>query len=80
MTLPGLLLFARSGVYAPVRLIGSMVAVVAACGWLADRLGWTSSIAGRVDTMGAYLPVVVAVLTLISVMTWMLWERSVKNS
>lgn len=38
LVLPSMLLFAGSGYYAPVRIAGSVIAMVASVGWIADRL------------------------------------------
>jgi hypothetical protein len=40
LTVPWLLLLARTGVYAAVRVTGAMAAGVAALGWVAQRGGW----------------------------------------
>lgn len=76
LTLPALLLFARSGVYRPVRIAGAALAMVASFGWLTDRLGGTSSIAIWADSIGQQLPWGVAILTILAVAIWAFQRRT----
>jgi hypothetical protein len=70
LILPSFLLFARSGAYGPVRFGGALVAIVAALGWLADRLGFSSAPAVFVDGIGRQLPLAIAALTFVSLAVW----------
>lgn len=70
LILPSLLVFAHIGYYAPIRIVGATVAIIASLGWLADRLGLGSSLATLVDTTGQQLPVLILGLTLASAVAW----------
>ena len=62
MTMPWLILLARTPVYTPVRIIGGTVAAVAALGWLGERLGFTTPLSGFANALGPFGPWVLAAL------------------
>jgi hypothetical protein len=70
LVLPSLLLFADSGYYAPVRIAGAALAILASLGWLADRLGFNSTLAILIDTVGQQLPMLIVGLAMASALVW----------
>lgn len=70
LALPALWLFAHSGAYAPVRIGGAVLAILASLIWLADRLGWSSEMVDTVDSAGHFLPWAMLALTGAAIATW----------
>lgn len=54
VTMPWLILLARTPVYTPVRVIGGSVAALAATGWFAERLGYANPLSVFANGLGAY--------------------------
>ena len=66
LTLPWLVLLARTPVYAPVRVGGAVVAMLASLGWLGQRLGLPNPLGTLADTLSPYGPWVIAALALLA--------------
>lgn len=64
LTLPWLVLLARTSFYAPVRLTGAALAFLAALGWLGNRLGWSNPLGQMADALSPYGPWGIALLAL----------------
>lgn len=65
VTLPALLLLARSGVYPLLRIAAAVLALLAALGWLAGQLGLALPLTAFADGLnGAFVPVVVGLTAL----------------
>ncbi|MCM0619518.1 HupE/UreJ family protein [Nocardioides bruguierae] len=61
LVLPPLVLLSRSRAYEPLRLLAAALTGVAACGWLAARVGWANPVADGADQLGDWsLPALTA--------------------
>jgi HupE / UreJ protein len=60
ITMPWLILLARTPAYIPVRIIGASVAALAALGWLGERLGYANPLGTLANNLSPYSPWVVA--------------------
>ena len=56
LTMPWLILLARTPLYPPVRVVGASLAGIAALGWLGDRVGFANPLGAFADTLGAVGP------------------------
>ena len=71
--LPSLILLSRTGAYAPFRIGGALFAVLAAAGWISERLlNVHSSVDTIMDRLAHHAVWIAAVLFLISVGCWFL--------
>jgi HupE / UreJ protein len=59
VTMPWLILLARTPTYRPVRIIGALVAALAALGWLGERLGYANPLGTLANNLSPYSPWVV---------------------
>jgi hypothetical protein len=66
LVLPPLVIIARTRVHAPLRMVAAGVTIIAATGWLVQRLGWDNPIATMADGIGEWGPLVVAALWLMA--------------
>lgn len=66
LTIPWLILLARTPLYAPVRAAGALVAAAAALGWLGQRLGWANPLGSLADALSPYGVWVIAALALLA--------------
>ena len=78
LTVPWLLLLARTRTYAPVRIFGAIIAGIAALGWIGERAaGLHNPVGVWVEQVAAHAVWIVALLIALSVgATW--WERRQK--
>jgi HupE / UreJ protein len=53
VTMPWLILLARTPLYPPVRIGAASLALLASLGWLADRLGWPNPLGTLADGLGS---------------------------
>ena len=72
LTIPWLLLLARTPAYGTVRLAGAALAAVAAVAWVAERLtSERNSLAKGVELVAGYAPVALALLAVLALyLTW----------
>jgi len=75
LVLPPLVLLADTRAYPALRTVGAVIAGVAACGWLADRLGRPNPIAGAADALGGHGGWAVAALWLAALAVLVAWWR-----
>ncbi|MBV9852575.1 MAG: HupE/UreJ family protein [Armatimonadetes bacterium] len=69
ITMPWLILLARTRLYPPLRVAGACLTGVAALGWMAERaLGWNNPVGVWVDRAAAHALVIVAGLALLSLL------------
>ena len=54
LTMPWLILLARTPLYTPVRVVGASVAGVAAIGWLVERVGFANPLGAFANNLGSY--------------------------
>ncbi len=67
VTMPWLLLLARTPVYPPFRVVGACLTGVAACAWFLERaLGWSNPVAPLVERAAAHALWIVAGLAVFS--------------
>ena len=69
LTIPWLILLARTPVYAPVQTLGALLGAVAALGWLGQRLGLENPLGTLADALsphGAWVIVGLAVIAIVS--------------
>ncbi len=59
VTMPWLIMLARTPVYTPVRVVGGAVAAVAAAGWFGERVGFASPLSAFANNLSPYGPWVV---------------------
>jgi HupE / UreJ protein len=59
VTMPWLILLARTPAYTPVRVVGALAALLAALGWLGERLGYTNPLGTLANNLGPYSPWVI---------------------
>lgn len=59
LTMPWLIVLARTPVYTPIRVAGGLVAAVASLGWLGERLGFASPLSSFANGLGPYGPWVI---------------------
>lgn len=59
LTMPWLIVLARTPVYAPVRTVGAAVTALAAMGWLGERLGFASPLSAFANSLSPYGPWVI---------------------
>ena len=75
VTMPWLLLLARTRAYPPFRAVGASVTGIAALGWMGERaLGWSNPVGVRVEQAAAHAVWIVAGLAAWSVVMTV-WER-----
>ena len=53
LTMPSLVILARTKTYPLVRIGGGLLALVAAAGWLAERLGWANPISNLANSLSS---------------------------
>ena len=76
VTIPWLILLARTPVYTPFRVIGGVGASLAALGWMCERaLGWKNPIGTLVDQAAAHAVWIVIGLAVLSLGATF-WERT----
>lgn len=75
MTIPWLILLARTSAYTPVRVVGALVASLAALGWLGERLGYANMLGAFASNLAPYSVWVIAGLACVAVVAT-LWQRS----
>jgi len=74
LTLPWLILLARTKAYPAVRVGGASVAALASLGWLGQRLGLDNPLGTLADDLGVYGPwVIVGLAVLALVLTGLKW-------
>ena len=73
LTLPWLLLLARTPLYTPVRVAGAAVAALAALGWFGERVGLSNPLGAFADGLSAYGPWALAGLALFALTAF--WLR-----
>jgi len=56
VTMPWLILLARTPLYPPVRVLGASLAVLASLGWLGARVGWSNPLGVLADQLGTVGP------------------------
>lgn len=56
VTMPWLILLARTALYSPVRILGASLALLAALGWLGNRVGWQNPLGTLADHFGTAGP------------------------
>jgi hypothetical protein len=56
LVLPPLLVLARAPAYRPLRIVAALVTAAAAAGWLLDRIGVITPLAGAADRLGPASP------------------------
>lgn len=66
VTMPWLILLARTPLYPPVRMFGASVAVLASLGWLGDRLGLSNPLGTLADELGMAGPWALLALALLA--------------
>jgi len=62
LVLPPLVIIARTRVHAPLRMAAAGVTIIAATGWLVQRLGWDNPIATLADGIAAWGPFAIGAL------------------
>jgi hypothetical protein len=75
VTMPWLILLARTRAYTPVRVIGSLVASLAALGWLGERLGYTNALGTFANNLAPYSVWVIVGLACVAIVA-SVWRRS----
>lgn len=77
VTVPWLLLLARTPLYTPFRILGGMGAGVAALFWMAERtFGWQNPVGVLVEKIAAHSVWLVAGLAVVSVTAVIVWSRN----
>ncbi|MEC5193244.1 MULTISPECIES: HupE/UreJ family protein [unclassified Arthrobacter] len=79
LVLPPLILLAREGRYARLRLVAAVVAAVAAVGWLAARLATPNMIADLADRIGVLSVPIVALLWAAGIIFFSRQRRAVRQ-
>ncbi len=59
VTMPWLIVLARTSVYTPVRILGASIAAIASLAWLGERLGFATPLSTFANGLGPYGPWVV---------------------
>ena len=77
LTMPWLVVLARTPVYTPVRVVGAVVAAVAAVGWFGERVGFAGPLSAFANSLGPYGPWVLVGLAGLALAT--LLVRGVKR-
>ncbi|GGR23314.1 hypothetical protein GCM10008957_39070 [Deinococcus ruber] len=68
VTMPWLILLARTPLYPPVRVVGASIAVLASLGWLGARLGVVNPLGTLADTLSPYGPWVIVGLAVLALL------------
>lgn len=66
VTMPWLILLARTPLYPPVRVVGASLAALASLGWLGDRVGWSNPLGTLADGLGRVGPWALLALALLA--------------
>ncbi|MFB9990895.1 HupE/UreJ family protein [Deinococcus oregonensis] len=75
VTMPWLLLLARTPLYPWVRILAASLAVLAALGWLGDRVGWKNPLSTLADGLGTAGPWALLALALSAMLGFVLTRR-----
>ena len=77
VTMPWLILLARTCLYAPFRVVGACLAGVAAAAWFMERaLGWNNPVAPFVEWTASHALWIVAVLSVLSIIAFLALNRA----
>ena len=71
LTLPWLLLLARTPLYPPVRVAGAAAAALAALGWFGERVGLSNPLGAAANALSPYAPWLLAGLAGLAVAAWL---------
>ena len=75
-TMPWLIVLARTPLYTFVRVVGAVVAALAAVGWFGERVGWANPLSAFANTLGPYGPWVIVGLAGLSLAVLLIqWLR-----
>ena len=75
LTLPWLLLLARTPLYPPVRVAGAAAAALAALGWFGERVGLSNPLGAAANALSPYAPWLLAGLAGLAVAAWLVQRR-----
>jgi HupE / UreJ protein len=75
VTMPWLILLARTPAYTPVRVVGALLASLAALGWLGERLGYANTLGTFANNLASYSVWVIVGLACLAIVAT-LWQRS----
>jgi len=76
VTLPPLVVLARTTAYRPLRIVAAAITGVAAVGWLLDRVGAANAVGTAADGIGALSPYIAVALWLGAVATVLAGRRT----
>jgi len=69
VTMPWLILLAKTRLYSPVRVVAASVAFLAALGWFGDRVGWKNPLGTLADGLGTTGPWALLALALLGLLS-----------
>lgn len=79
LTIPWLLLLARTPLYPRVQMVGAVLALLAALGWLGERLSWPNPLSALSNALSPYGPWLIVGLAVLALSTFFYKPREVSR-